>query len=225
MCMDVRMDTMADKTGDQVSTYSLPELPYKHSDLEPQVSAEALQLHHEKHHKAYVEGANAALDKMWESRFSGDYAALDQLQQDLTFHLSGHVLHSMFWRVMSPEGGGEPEGLLLDEIEKAFGSLDIMRQQFSECAARIQGSGWASLSWEPLSQRLLIEQVHDHHGNIGNSTVPIMVLDMWEHAFYLQYRNEKKKWIKAFWEIVNWVDVEFRLRGVSKANLMLSAST
>lgn len=207
-----------------MSTYVLPDLPYETSSLEPLVSAEALQLHHEKHHAAYVKGANTALDDMWQCRLSGDYEKLKQLQHDLTFNLSGHVLHSMFWRVMSPNGGGEPEGLLLDEIEKAFGSPDFMREQFSQCALTTKGSGWASLAWEPLSGRLLIEQVHDHQGNVGNATVPIMVLDMWEHAYYLQYRNEKEKWVKAFWEIVNWVDVEYRLRGVSRANLMLNAA-
>ncbi len=161
---------------------------------------------------------------MWQCRLSGDYEKLRQLQHDLTFNLSGHVLHSMFWRVLSPDGGGEPEGLLHDEIEKAFGSPDIMRKQFSQCALSINGSGWASLAWEPLSRQLVIEQVHDHQSNVGNVTVPIMVLDMWEHAYYLQYRNEKKKWVTAFWQIVNWVDVEYRLRGVSRANLMLSAA-
>lgn len=204
-----------------MSVYTLPDLPYGISDLEPHVSSEALELHHEKHHHAYVEGANAALDALSRARKSGDYSALNQQQKDLAFHLSGHVLHSMFWRIMTPNGGGEPAGALLDEIEKAFGDTDSMRDQLTQCALSIQGSGWASLAWEPMGRQLVIEQVHDHHGNIGNATVPIMVLDMWEHAYYLQYRNDKASWVKAFWEIVNWVDVEYRLRGVSRANLML----
>lgn len=209
--------------GCHVSVYTLPDLPYSISDLQPAISSEALELHHAKHHNAYVKGANAALEDLSRSRKSGDYTALNQLQKDLAFHLSGHVLHSMFWRVMSPDGGGEPAGALRDEIEKAFGDADAMREQLTQCALGIQGSGWASLAWEPMGRQLVIEQVHDHQGNIGNATVPVMVLDMWEHAYYLQYRNEKAKWVTVFWDIVNWVDVEHRLRGVSKANLMLGS--
>jgi Fe-Mn family superoxide dismutase len=112
--------------------------------------------------------------------------------------------------------------LLRGEIEKSFGDIDALRDQLTQCALSIQGSGWASLAWEPLSQRLLVEQVHDHQGNIGNATVPILVLDMWEHAYYLQYRNEKAKWVQAFWEVVKWADAENRLQGVSGTNLMLT---
>jgi Fe-Mn family superoxide dismutase len=205
-----------------VSVYTLPDLPYETSDLEPHVSAEALELHHRKHHMAYVDGANAVLDDMWDARESRDFSALNQLQKSLAFHLSGHVLHSIFWRVMNPSGGGRPVAHLLDEIEKSFGGFDAMKDQMSQCALSIQGSGWASLAWEPIGQRLVIEQVHDHQGNIGNATIPILVLDMWEHAYYLQYRNEKSRWVQAFWDVVNWVDVQHRLRGVSQANLMLS---
>jgi Fe-Mn family superoxide dismutase len=205
-----------------MNAYTLPDLPYKTSDLEPRITADALELHHGKHHAAYVDGANKALDDMARARESGDYSALNQLQKNLAFHLSGHILHSIFWRVMSPNGGGDPDGLLRGEIEKSFGDIDAMRDQLTQCALSIQGSGWASLAWEPLSQRLLVEQVHDHQGNIGNATVPILVLDMWEHAYYLQYRNEKAKWVQAFWEVVNWADAENRLQGVSGTNLMLT---
>lgn len=207
-----------------LSTYTLPDLPYKSSDLEPHVSAEALELHHDMHHNAYVVGANNALSDMAQARESGDYSALSQLQKNLAFHLSGHVLHSMLWRVMSPDGGGRPVGSLLGNINNAFGDFDAMKSHFTQCALGMQGSGWASLAWEPISQKLVIEQVHDHHGNIGNATLPILVLDMWEHSYYLQYRNKKAKWVAAFWEIVNWADVEFRLHGVSSTNLMLSAA-
>ena len=204
-----------------MTVYTLPKLPYKTTDLEPHLSAEVLELHHGKHHKAYVKGANAALEDLTTARESGDYTSLNQLQKNLAFHLSGHVMHSIFWRIMGPDGG-VPSGVLRDEIDKAFGSVDAMREQMSQCALSIQGSGWASLAWEPVGRQLVVEQVHDHQGNIGNGTIPLMVLDMWEHAFYLQYRNEKAKWVSAFWEIVNWTDVEHRLRGASQANLMLS---
>ena len=204
-----------------MAAYELPKLPYKISALEPHVSAEALQLHHEKHHNAYVEGANKTLESLAEARDKGDYSSLNQLQKNLAFHLSGHVMHSIFWKIMSPDGGGKPGDKLLDRIQDDFGSLDAMQKQVSECALSIQGSGWASLAWEPLGQRLVIEQVYDHQGNIGNATVPLLVLDMWEHAYYLQYRNEKAKWVKAFWDIVNWSDVQERLRGASQVDLNL----
>jgi len=204
-----------------LTAYTLPELPYDTSALEPHVSAEALQLHHEKHHNAYVKGANSTLDALAEARDADDYTSLNQLQKNLAFHLSGHIMHSIFWKIMSPDGGGKPEGQLRQKIQGDFGGIDAMQRQLSECALSIQGSGWASLAWEPLGQRLVIEQVYDHQGNTGNATVPLLVLDMWEHAYYLQYRNEKANWVKAFWEIVNWSNVEERWRGASKIDLKL----
>lgn len=203
--------------------YTLPDLPYKTSALEPHLVSDILELHHDKHHRAYVDGANATLDKMAEMRESGDFSALNQLQKDLAFNLSGHVLHSMFWRNMTPNGGGTPDGELNDAIERDFGSFDALRQQMTKAALSIQGSGWASLAWEPLGERLVVEQVYDHQGNIGNATTPVLVLDMWEHAYYLQYRNEKAKWVDSFWDIVNWKDVAARLKSVSGADLKLAA--
>jgi Fe-Mn family superoxide dismutase len=202
-----------------LSIYTLPDLGYTFSDLEPHVSAEALELHHDKHHRAYVTGANSTLEDLGEARKANDYTMLNQLQKSLAFHVSGHVLHSMLWKVMSPDGGGRPGAELMQVIEKSFGSFDAMKSQMTQCALSLQGSGWASLAWEPLSQRLVIEQVHDHQGNIGNATLPVLVLDMWEHAYYLQYRNEKAKWVDAFWEIVDWADVANRLANVSKVEL------
>src|SRR6266478_851867 len=156
--------------------YTLPDLPYDYAALEPHYSARLLELHHDKHHAAYVSGANTTLEKLAEARQKSDFAAINQLQKNLAFHLSGHVLHSLFWRNLSPHGGGEPQG--------------------------------------ELAERLVTEQVYDHQGNIGNGTVPLLVLDMWEHAYYLQYQNVKGDWVKAFWKIVNWEDVRQRLQKV-----------
>jgi Fe-Mn family superoxide dismutase len=118
-----------------------------------------------------------------------DFAAINQLQKNLAFHLSGHVLHSLFWRNMSPHGGGEPSGDLADAIKESFGSFAGMKNQLTEAAINVQGSGWGALAWEPLRKLLVVEQVYDHQGNIGSATVPLLVLDMWEHAYYLQYQN------------------------------------
>jgi superoxide dismutase, Fe-Mn family len=201
--------------------YTLPELPYDYAALEPHYAARALELHHRKHHAAYVAGANATLEKLADAREKDEFATLNQLQKNLAFHVSGHVLHSLFWRNMSPRGGGVPDGELAAAIEESFGSLVSLTGQLSEAALAVQGSGWGALAWEPLGKRLVVEQVYDHQGNIGNGTVPLLVLDMWEHAYYLQYANVKADWVHAFWKLVNWEDVGRRLQNVRTLDLGL----
>ena len=190
--------------------YTLPELPYDLAALEPHYSAEVLELHHDKHHKAYVDGANTTLDKLDQARTSDDYGSINQLQKNLAFHLSGHVLHSMFWENLSPDGGGEPESDLAAAVKEGFGSLEHFKNQMTQAALNVQGSGWGALTWEPLGQRLIIEQIYDHQSNVGQGAPPLLVLDMWEHAYYLQYKNVKADWVDAFWKIVNWPDVAAR---------------
>ena len=190
--------------------YTLPELPYDLAALEPHYSTEILGLHHDQHHAAYVAGANTALDRLDEARTTDDYGSINQLQKNLAFHLSGHVLHSMLWENLSPDGGGSPEGDLSAAIEDGFGGFDRFRNQLTQAALNVQGSGWGALTWEPLGQRLIIEQIYDHQSNVGQGAPPLLVLDMWEHAYYLQYRNVKADWVDAFWRIVNWPDVASR---------------
>jgi Fe-Mn family superoxide dismutase len=203
-----------------MAVYTLPDLPYDYGALEPHLSGELLELHHDKHHKAYVDGANTTLDKLSTARTEDDFDSINQLQKNLAFHVSGHVLHSVFWTNMSPDGGGKPDGDLAAAIDEHLGSFDGFREQLSQAALNVQGSGWGALAWEPMAQRLVVEQVYDHQGNIGNGTVPLLVLDMWEHAYYLQYRNLKADWVKAFWEIVSWPDVEVRLERVRDLQLV-----
>ena len=198
--------------------YALPELPYDHSALEPHYAAQLLELHHGKHHAAYVAGANATLEKLVVARETRNYEAINQLQKNLAFHVSGHVLHSLFWRNMSPHGGGQPEEELGAAIQESFAAF---RSQLTESALNVQGSGWGALAWEPVGQRLVVEQVYDHQGNIGNGTVPLLVLDMWEHAYYLQYRNVKADWVGAFWKLVHWEDVAQRFGRVRTLDLGL----
>ena len=195
--------------------YTLPELPYDYSALEPHYSARLLELHHDKHHAGYVAGANTTLEKLGEARADGDFATINQLQKSLAFHLSGHVLHSLLWKNLSPRGGGEPDGELAAAVKEFFGSFTGLERQLTEAAMNVHGSGWGALGWEPLGRRLVVEQVYDHQGNIGNGTVPLLVLDMWEHAYYLQYENVKADWVKAFWKVVNWEDVRQRLQKVA----------
>ena len=201
--------------------YVLPELLYDYAALEPHYSARLLELHHDKHHAAYVAGANTTVEKLAEAREKNDYAAINQLEKNLAFHVSGHVLHSVFWRNLSPRGGGEPEGALADAVLESFGSFSGLKSQLEQAALNIQGSGWGTMSWEPVGRRLVVEQVYDHQGNIGNGTVPLLVLDMWEHAYYLQYLTEKKDWVAAFWKMVNWNDVAERYKSVSSLDLVL----
>jgi len=190
--------------------YTLPDLPYDPAALEPHYSGEIVSLHHDKHHAAYVKGVNDTLDKLAAARDKGDFASLPALEKSLAFHLSGHVLHSIFWTNMSPDGGDKPDGALGTAIDQHFGTFDAFKAQLTEATTTIQGIGWGILSWEPSGQRLLVEQVYDHQGNVGSGAIPLLVIDAWEHAFYLQYKNVKADWVKAFWEIVNWPDVARR---------------
>ena len=190
--------------------YTLPDLDYDYGALEPHISAQIMELHHSKHHAAYVAGANTALEKLAAARESGDFAAVNKLEKDLAFHLGGHINHSVFWKNMSPEGGGEPDGELAAALDEFFGSFDGFQKHFNEVANGIQGSGWSMLVWDTLGQRLNINQLFDQQGNLPVGQLPVLQLDMWEHAFYLQYKNVKADYVKAWWNVVNWADVADR---------------
>ncbi len=200
--------------------YKLPDLKYDYSALEPHISARIMELHHSKHHQAYVAGANTALEAMAEARESNNFASLPKLQKDLAFNLGGHVNHSIFWQNLSPTGG-EPTGDLAAAINEYFGSFEKFKNHFSAAAVGIQGSGWAYLAWDAMGNRLIIGQLYDQQGNLAMGNIPLMMLDMWEHAFYLDYQNVKADYVKAFWNIVNWEDVANRFGSVSVASRSL----
>jgi superoxide dismutase, Fe-Mn family len=200
--------------------YTLPDLLYDYAALEPHYSAQILELHHDKHHAAYVKGANTALEKLAASREKEEFGTINQLQKNLAFNLSGHVLHSLFWNNMSPEGGDKPEGDLAAAIDESFGSFEGFRSQLSEAALNVQGSGWGALTWEPVAQQLIVEQVYDHQSNVGQGAPPLLVLDMWEHAYYLQFKNVKADWVESFWNIVNWRDVANRFANARQLKLL-----
>ena len=203
-----------------MAQYTLPDLPYDFSALEPHYSAEILELHHDKHHAAYVKGANSTLEKLEEARSNDDFASIVGLEKSLAFNLSGHVLHSLFWKNMTSEGGGKPEGELGAAIDEFFGNLDAFKAQMTAATTTVQGSGWGALAWDPVGQRLIIEQVYDHQGNIGNGAGPLLVIDAWEHAYYLQYKNVKADYVDAFWNIVNWPDVAERFERARRFTLV-----
>jgi superoxide dismutase, Fe-Mn family len=191
--------------------YRLPDLPYDPGALEPHISARIMELHHDKHHAAYVAGANTAMDKLQDARGKSDFASITMLEKNLAFHVSGHVLHSLFWTNLSPDGGDRPDGALGTALDENFGGYDAFRAQMTQAAATCQGSGWALASWEPLAGRIVVQQVYDHQGNHGQGTIPLLAIDAWEHAFYLQYENRKADFFEAIWNVINWQDVAARL--------------
>ncbi len=202
-----------------MTVYALPDLRYDYSALEPHLSAGILELHHDRHHRTYVDGANRALEGLHEARDRKETGRIGALERALAFHLSGHVLHSLFWRNLSPSGGGRPTGDLLDAIERDFGGFDPFRAQMIESAASIHGSGWSALALEPLTGRLLVEQIHDHQSDAIQGAVPLLVLDAWEHAYYLQYGSDKRRYFEAIWNVFDWEDVAGRFASVSAHDL------
>ena len=188
--------------------YELPDLPYDYDALEPHISGEIMQLHHDKHHATYVAGANTALEKLEKAREEGaDANEIRALSKNLTFNLGGHTNHSIFWKNLSPNGGGEPTGELTEAINRDFGSFEKFKDHFSAAATGLQGSGWAVLGYDHIAGRLIIEQLTDQQGNVSVDFTPLLMLDMWEHAFYLQYKNVKADYVKAVWNVFNWEDV------------------
>ncbi|MET8866062.1 superoxide dismutase [Nonomuraea sp. NPDC004580] len=187
--------------------YTLPDMPYDYAALEPAITGEILELHHAKHHAAYVKGANDTLERLAEARDKGEFGGLVGLEKTYAFNLSGHVLHTIFWQNLSPDGGDRPDGDLAAAIDEHFGSFEAFKRQLTTATATVQGSGWGVLAWEPLGRRLVVEQVYDHHGNVGMNTTPLLVFDAWEHAYYLQYRNVRPDYVEKLWDLINWNDV------------------
>ena len=202
-----------------MAQYTLPDLPYDFGALEPHYSAEVLELHHDKHHAAYVKGANDTLEKLAAARDTGEFESIVGLQKTMAFNLSGHILHSIFWTNLSPDGGDKPEGDLADAIVESFGSFDGFKGQLTAATTTVQGSGWGVLAYDPMGGRLFVEQVYDHQGNIGQSAAPLLVFDAWEHAFYLQYKNVKADYVDALWNIVSWENVADRFARARKLDI------
>ncbi|MDX2035807.1 MAG: superoxide dismutase [Isosphaeraceae bacterium] len=189
---------------DKAGMYTLPALPYGYDALEPSIDAETMKLHHDKHHAAYVKGANDALAKLAEIRDGkADAGLVTDTTEKLSFNLAGHVLHSVFWANLGPKSGA-PEGGLLAALDKNFGSVDKFKAHFSATAVQVQGNGWAVLAFEPVSRKLMVFQARNHQINAAWAGIPLLVIDVWEHAYYLKYRNVRADYVKAFWNVVNW---------------------
>ncbi|MEE6178151.1 superoxide dismutase [Mycobacterium sp. 050134] len=206
-----------------MAEYTLPDLDWDYGALEPHISGQINELHHSKHHATYVKGANSAVEALQEARSKDDHSAILLNEKNLAFNLGGHVNHTVWWKILSPNGGDKPTGDLAAAIDDAFGSFDKFRAQFTAVANGIQGSGWAVLAYDSLGDRLLTFQVYDHQANFPLGAVPLLLIDMWEHAFYLQYKNVKADYTKAFWNVVNWEDVQARYAAAtSKASGLIS---
>jgi len=193
--------------------YVLPELPFGYRDLEPHISEKQLRIHHDKHHQGYVNGANAILQKLDKARKEGADMDTKSTLKTLSFNIGGHILHSLFWPNLAPagKGGGKPGGALGDAIEEEFRSFERFKKEFSQAAVSVEGSGWAALSFCRQTNRPIIMQIEKHNTNVYPMFKILMVLDVWEHAYYLDYKNERAKFVDAFWSIVNWDKVDKRL--------------
>jgi Fe-Mn family superoxide dismutase len=196
-----------------IAKIELPPLPYKYNALEPVISQKIMELHHDKHHKSYVDGANAALEKLEKYRKGEIEIDVRATLRDLSFHMNGHVLHSIFWPNMKPpEENNRPGGKIADLINKVFGSFESFKKEFSNAAKSVEGSGWAVLVKDEKNN-LYVFQIEKHNLMHVAGFKPLLVLDVWEHAYYLDYLNDRGKYVDSWWKVVNWDDVEKRLSG------------
>ena len=203
-------------TPGNAGPYQLPQLPYGYADLEPYIDPETVKLHHDVHHAGYVHGANAAIAELERIRRVGgdEIDNVRAVTDKLTFDLSGHLLHSAYWTNMTPDGGGDPpaDTEIARLIQRDFGSLAAFYGQFQASAQQVQGSGWGILAFEPCAQRLIVLQAEKHQNTAVWGAIPLLVVDVWEHAYYLRYQNKRSSYIKAFMNLVNWHDVDERLQ-------------
>jgi Fe-Mn family superoxide dismutase len=199
--------------------YSLAPLPYDYGDLEPYIDAQTMKLHHDLHHAGYVKGANTALADLAVIRAAGgdQLARVRAVTEGLSFNLSGHLLHTVFWNNMCKDGGGDPasDSMLAEMLRRDFGSVESAWKSFSAAAAQVHGSGWGILAYEPVAKHLMVLQAEKHQNVTVWGVVPLLVLDVWEHAYYLKYQNKRTAYIDAFRNVVNWEDVDRRLHAAT----------
>ncbi|RDI73155.1 superoxide dismutase [Halopelagius longus] len=203
-----------------MATYELPELPYDYDALEPVIDERIMELHHDKHHQGYVDGANSALEQLEQMRESGDMGNIKAVKRNLAFNLSGHVNHTVFWENMSPDGGGEPGGELADAFDEQFGGFEQFKSDFAAASKGVEGSGWGQLVYDHAADRLIVTAVENHQNQQASGSTPILVLDVWEHAYYLQYENNRGEYVDSFWDVVNWDDVAQRYEQAQNADVV-----
>lgn len=202
--------------------HRLPPLPYPYDGLEPVISRTALKIHHDKHHQSYVNGLNEAELKLARARSEGDYSLVKHWERELAFHGSGHILHSIFWTVMAPTPSPRVGPETYRCVSAYFGGFAEFQRQFSEAAVQVEGSGWAVLIWQPAWGRPEVLMAERHQDLTQWGGIPILVLDVWEHAYYLDYQNRRQEYVNAWWQLVNWPEVERRLRLAMRTHVPLS---
>ncbi len=197
--------------------YALPDLPYAYNALEPYISETQLKIHHDKHHAAYVNGANALLERLDKARQTGTDVDMKATLKELSFNVGGHTLHTLFWANMAPAAktAKEPKAALAEALKNEFGSFERFKKEFSAAAVGVEGSGWATLAFCGKTHRPVLMQIEKHNVNVAPNERILMVLDVWEHAYYLDYKNERAKFVEAFWNIVNWDEVNKRLEAIA----------
>jgi superoxide dismutase, Fe-Mn family len=199
---------------EKIKSFTLPKLPYGYNALAPYISEEQLKLHHDKHHQGYVNGANAIFEKMDKAHQENVELDVKAVAKELSFNIGGHLLHTTFWENMAPAGkggGGPPGGPVADMINMGFGSFEHFKTQFTKVATSTEGSGWAVLATHPCIGRPLIMQIEKHNINVFPNFQILMALDVWEHAYYVDYKNDRAKFVEAFWNLINWDKVNKNL--------------
>ncbi|RPI49189.1 MAG: superoxide dismutase [Chloroflexi bacterium] len=194
--------------------HELPPLPYPYDALEPYIDEQTMRLHHDIHHLGYVKGLNTAEEKLAEARNSGDFGLVKHWSREAAFHGAGHLLHSIFWTNMTAADRttATPSGELSQAIDRSFGGFDAFKAQFQAAANAVEGSGWGILAYRPIDDSLVILQAKKHQNLTQWGVVPLLVLDVWEHAYYLKYQNKRPEYVKNFFNIINWEDVAERFR-------------
>ncbi|MBI1318088.1 MAG: superoxide dismutase [Candidatus Hydrogenedens sp.] len=204
-------------SGGALTEHTLPDLPYAFDALEPFIDAKTMQIHHDKHHQGYVNGLNAAEKALAEARAKGDFALIQHYSRSAAFNGGGHFLHSMFWKVMAPAGkggGGEPTGELADMIARDFGSFEGFKAHFGAAAKAVEGSGWGLVHYRPADGRLLVLQGENQHKLSPWGSMPVMGIDVWEHAYYLNYQNNRAAYVDNWWNVVNWEQVAANVKAL-----------
>ena len=199
-----------------IGGHRLPPLPYAYNALEPYIDEATMRIHHDKHHQSYVDGLNKAERELQQARQSGQFDLVKHWERELAFNGAGHYLHTLFWTVMGPHAGGQPSGPLAAQIRHDFGSYEAFKKQFTEAANKVEGGGWAILVWSPRARRLEILTAEKHQNLSQWDVVPILPLDVWEHAYYLKHQNNRANYISSWWNVVNWPFVNQRFEQARK---------
>ncbi len=203
---------------EQAKLYVLPKLPYDYDALQPHMSKEQLTIHHDKHHQAYVTGANNIFQKLDKARKENTDIDMKSTLKELSFNIGGHLLHSTYWTNLAPagKGGGKPGGTLADTIDKEYGNFDRFKKEFTQAATSVEGSGWAALTIDKQTKRPIIMQIEKHNTNIYPTFKILMLIDVFEHAYYIDYKNDRTKFVETYWNIVNWNEINKKLENITK---------